>query len=491
MSELKTKTLYGFIWALLERFGVQFVSFGVSLVLARLLTPSDYGAVAILLIFIAIAEILASAGFGTALVQKKDALPIDFNTVFCISMSASAVLYIALFLLAPRIAQFFRHPDLVTLFRVQAIALFFHAFAGIQNAEISRRMLFKLSFRIGIMTCVISSVVGLSCALLGLGPWALVWMTFSSAASGIVIKLFVCEWKPRLEFSSHAAIGLWRYGWKLAASSLLDRIYNNLYGFLIGRFYSSEDLAFVNKGRSSPALAMNALNGTICRVAFPMLVKLQSNPILLREAMRKLMRTSTFVVFPAMIGLGACAQSLIPLLFGEQWVPSVVYVQLACFDFALYPFHTINLQGVKAIGRSDWFLLLEIIKKVLGISLILASIRYGVFAMMLVSACVGGPLCVLINAWPNRRLLAYSIDMQVRDALPAASISMIMGMIIFPLNWVCLPGWLIVLMQLPLGFITYFLLAWLFRLDSLTELLRLISPIVSQLNIQYRFIKKT
>ncbi len=487
MSDLKTKTTHGFFWALLERFGTQFVSFGVSLVLARLLTPSDYGAVALLSIFILIADTLASAGFGTALVQKKNASRTDFNTVFCFSMTAAVVLYAVLFLFAPQIARFFKHPELVALFRVQAFALILHAFAGVQGAEMSRRMLFKLSFRISIVTCIASAVTGLTCALLGLGPWALVCMPLAGAVVGIVIRLFVLEWRPRVEFSVSSAKGLWQYGWKIALSGLLDTAYGNLYGFLIGRFYSSADLAFVNKGRSVPSLATGALNGTIGRVAFPALTQLQDNRLRLREAMRKMMKTSTFFVFPAMVGIAACAPNLIPLLFGEQWTHSIVYVQLACLDLALYPFHTINLQGIKAIGRSDWFLMLEIVKKVLGVSLVVASIRYGVFTMMFVSACVGGPLCVLINAWPNRRLLVYPIWMQVRDVLPAALVALLMGVLIYPINSLGVASWAIVALQIPAGALAYFVLSRVFRLDSLTDAMRLVSPMLSRFQVVGRF----
>ena len=482
MANLKQKTVHGFFWAILERFGTQAVTFVVSMVLARLLTPSDYGAVALLSIFIIIAETLSDAGFGGALVQKKNAAAIDFNTVFCISMSVAMALYAVLFFSAPWISAYFKHPELAGLFRVQALALFFHSFAGVQGAEMSRRMLFKLSFRISIATSIVSSVVGVCCAFAGLGPWALVWMSFSGAVVGLVIRLFVLEWRPRIEFSLSSAKGLWQYGWKITLSGLLDTAYNNLYGFLIGRFYSSADLAFVNKGRSIPSLAMNSINGTIGRVAFPALTQLQDERLRLREAMRRMMQISTFIVFPMMAGLAVCAPSLVPLLFGDQWGASVIYVQLACVDLALYPFHTINLQGIKAIGRSDWFLYLEIAKKFLGVTLVVASIRYGVFAMMFMSACVGGPLCVLINAWPNRKLLSYPVWMQIRDVFPSACISLLMAALIFQLNRFPLADWQTLAVQIPVGAAVYALAAWLFRLKPCCEAVRLLSPVLEHVS---------
>lgn len=469
MADLKRQTLSGFLWATLEQCGTQIVTFVVSMVLARLLTPSDYGAVALLSIFILIAESLTNAGFGSALVQKKDATELDFNTVFFLSLSVGTVLYAVLFVFAPQIAAFFKHPELSAMFRVQALAIFLCVVSSVQGAEISRRMLFNISFRVSIIASIASAAVGLACAFSGMGPWALVWMSFSSSVVSIAVRQFYIDWRPHLMFSWSSAGGLFKFGWKIAFAGLLDTAYGNLYSVLIGRVYSSADMAFVNKGKSIPALAMNTISGPINRVSYPVLTKLQSEPLRLRDGMRKMMVFSTFLVFPAMAGLIVCAPNLIPLLFGDQWTESVVYLQLAAFGFALWPFHLFNLQGMKAIGRSDWFLILEFVKKGLGLVIVLSTVWHSVFLMMAAFAFVDGPLCVLINSWPNRKLMSYPVWMQVRDVLPSASCAILMGLIILPFNYLSLPGWLALVIQMPLGACAYLLFARQLRVAALRD----------------------
>lgn len=469
MAELKKQVVKGFLWATLEQCGTHVVTFVVSMVLARLLTPSDYGAVALLSIFILIAESLTNAGFGSALVQKKDATELDFNTVFFLSLSVGAVLYVVLYVFAPQIANFFKHPELSVMFRVQSLAIFLCAVASVQSAEISRRMLFNVSFRVSIIASIVSAAVGLACAFVGMGPWSLVWMSFSRSVVSIAVRQYFISWRPRLMFSWSSAGGLFKFGWKIAFAGLLDTIYGNLYSMLIGRVYTSADMAFVNKGKSIPALAMNTISGPINRVSYPVLTKLQSEPLNLRDGMRKMMVFSTFLVFPAMAGLIVCAPNLIPILFGNQWSESVVYLQLAAFGFALWPFHLFNLQGMKAIGRSDWFLILEFIKKGLGLVIVLSTIWHSVFLMMAAFAFVDGPLCVLINSWPNRKLMSYPIWMQIRDVLPAAACAILMGLAILPFNYLSVPGWLVLAIQLPLGALAYLILARFFKVSALNE----------------------
>lgn len=484
MPDLKQQTLFGFLWATLEQCGTQVVTFVVSMVLARLLTPSDYGAVALLSIFILVAESLANAGFGSALVQKKDASELDFNTVFFLSLSVGSVLYVVLYVFAPQIAAFFKHPELSAMFRVQALAIFLCVVSSVQGAEISRRMLFNVSFRVSVIASIVSAAVGLACAFAGMGPWSLVWMSFSSSVVSIAVRQFYIDWRPRLMFSWSSAGGLFKFGWKIAFAGLLDTAYGNLYSVLIGRVYTSADMAFVNKGKSIPALAMNTISGPINRVSYPVLTKLQSDQLRLRDGMRKMMTFSTFLVFPAMAGLIVCAPNLIPILFGDQWTESVVYLQLAAFGFALWPFHLFNLQGMKAIGRSDWFLVLEFVKKGLGLVIVLSTIWHSVFLMMAAFAFVDGPLCVLINSWPNRKLMSYPIWMQIRDVLPAAACAILMGLAILPFNYLSAPGWLVLAIQLPLGALAYLILARVFKVSALDEAIGMLAvrfPILAKL----------
>jgi len=493
MGDLKQKVVRGAIWTLLEQFSTQIVSFVVGMVLARLLTPTDYGTVALTSIFFAVAGVLVDGGFGSALIQKKDADDLDFNSVFYLNLTLSLVAYVALFFAAPWIAAFYKTPILVGITRVAALTLVFNAINAIQNAELTKKMLFHLSFRISLITCITSAVCGVTLAFLGYGVWALVLTTLISGFVGVVARWFIIAWRPQLMFSWARLKPLFAYGWKMSVSALLDSFFVNLNGLLIGRFYTKADLAFVNKGHSLPQLAMNQIDGTLGRVMFPALVLMQDNSDKLREAMRKMIQCSTFLVFPLMVGIAACAKSELLLLYGKQWLPAVPYMQLACFTFALWPFHTINLRGIQAVGRSDIFLKLEIIKKVLYVICILAFFRFGVFTFMAITACILGPVSALLNAWPNRKLVGYTIPMQLRDVSPTILIAAAEAVVVFGVDFgldalthrtdpslYSYPYLALKLVtQFVTGTTTYFGLAYLFRLKPMTEYLRIVSSSIS------------
>ena len=487
-GNLRQKVAKGAIWTLLEKLSCQAVSFVVSMVLARLLSPNDYGTVALTSIFFVVSAVLVDGGFGGALVQKKDADELDFNSVFYLNLMLFFIVYAALFVSAPLIADFYRTPVLKPIVRISAINLFFSAVNSIQNAELTKKMLFHLSFRISLITTVTAAVVGISMAFLGYGVWALVWSTLSAGFVGVIARWLIIAWRPRLMFSIARLKPLFSFGWKMTVSAILDSVFSNLNGLLIGKFYSKADLAYVNKGNSLPQLVMNEVDGTLGRVSFPALVLVQDDPSALREGMRKMMRCSTFLVFPLMVGVAACSKSLLILLFGEQWVPAAPYMMLACFSFALWPFHTINLKGIMALGRSDVFLRLEIVKKVARLIFILAFFRYGVLPFMTACAFALGPLSVIINAWPNKKLLDYTLKMQILDVLPTVFLCVIEAGVVFGAD-LCygLMGWsypstgsvwslvAVLSCQFVGGFVVFFLLSFVFRPNPAVEYARMLS----------------
>lgn len=485
MSELKGKVVRGTVWALLERFSNQLVLFVVGLILARMLTPEDYGTVALLGIFTAIASVLATSGFGNALIQKKNADELDYNSVFYFSLVLSGTMYAVLFFSAPYIANFYKVDELCPILRVTALSLVFNAINSIQNAELHRKLLFHLSFRISLISTFASAGVGIAMAYLGYGTWALVWSGITGGVTGVITRWFFIAWRPRLMFSFTALGPLFRYGWKMMVSALLDTGVNNLYGLIIGKFYSCADLAFVNKGRHPPALLMNNVNGTLATVALPALAQMQDDRHRVREAMRRMMICSSFVVFPLMAMSAVIAERAIPFLYGDQWGEAVPYMQLACFTFALWPFHTVNLQGIQAIGRSDVFLKLEIIKKVMGVSVLLIFIPHGVIAYMAASAFICGPLGVLINAWPNRRLLDYTVGMQIKDIASIAVLSVVAVMPAFLVGF-CFHGhsaielFLVLTFQCILCAGVYVLLSLLFKTRPTRECFKIIQPSLSR-----------
>lgn len=288
---------------------------------------------------------------------------------------------------------------------------------------------------------------------------------------------------------------LFSYGWKMAVSALIDRVFVNLTGLLIGKFYTKADLAYVNKGRSLPRLAMNEVDATLGRVSFPALVQFQDDKVKLRESMRRLMRCSTFLVFPLMVGVAACARSELLLLYGEQWVPSTPYMMLACFGFALWPFHTINLRGIMALGRSDVFLRLEIIKKTLSLIVIFSTFRLGVLPWIAISTFFMGPVGVLINSWPNRKLLNYTIGMQIMDVLPTALVCVVEAAVVFGIDFACdacapmfgvgsagvrLNVFLAckLMLQFIFGAGTFFGLSYAFKLNPMVEYARMVATAI-------------
>lgn len=489
-GNLKSKVTKGAVWTLLEKLSTQAVGFVVSMILARLLTPDDYGTVALMTIFFAVTGVLVDGGFGGALIQKKDADDLDFNSVFYLNVALSLVAYALLFFAAPWIATFYKTPELTAIVRVAAIGFIFTAVNAIQVAELTKKMLFHLSFRVSLITSVASAVCGVTLAFFGFGVWALVWSTLFSNFVGVIARWTIIAWRPKPMFSFRRLEPLFSYGWKMAASALLDQFFVNLNGLLIGKFYTKADIAYVDKGRHLPQLAMNEVDATIGRVSFPALVLLQDDKAKLRDAMRRMIQCSTFLVFPLMVGIAACAHSLLRLLYGPQWTPAAPYMMLACFSFALRPFHTINLRGIMAMGRSDVFLKLEIIKKTASLAVILSAFKLGVLPWMALSAFVLGPFSVLVNAWPNRKLLDYTIGMQLRDVLPTALICLAEGAVVLaagmvaerfkPMLGVADGGTGLMLflgaklaLQGVLGAGIFFLLAYAFRLRPMSEYARM------------------
>ena len=341
-----------------------------------------------------------------------------------------------------------------------------------------------------------SAMCGMTLAFMGYGVWALVWSSLVSGFVGVIARWFIIAWRPKMMFSFQRLKPLFSYGWKMAFSALLDQFFVNLNSLLIGKLYTKADLAYVNKGHHLPSLAMEEVDGTLARVSLPALVLLQDDKAKLRDAMRRMIQCSTFLVFPLMVGVAACSYSLLRLLYGPQWTSAAPYMMLACFSFALRPFSTINLRGIIVLGRSDVFLKLEIIKKSLQLLCIIMSIRYGVFVFMATSAFALGPLCVLINAWPNRKLLGYTIAMQLHDVLPTALICIAEAVVVWGIDllgdafrpFLCIADegvslmvflGLKLMLQFLFGSSVFLGLSYVFRLKPMGEYARMVAGVIN------------
>lgn len=483
MGKLTDKVAKGVFWVLMEKFGIHIVHFVVTLILARLLTPNDYGTVALLSIFISLSNLLVDCGFGKALVQKKEATQTDFNSVFYLSMAIAAVLYTVLFFASPLVARFYGVPELKTMLRILALSLIFHSINGVQNVELNRKMLFKLSFKISWARSIASAITGISFALAGYGPWALVFSSLSGGVIGVIARQLVIRWRPTCTFSWASISGLFRFGWKMAVAGLFNESCNKLIGLAIGKVYSRSDLAFLNRGKHTPKMLTELISGTFRRVAFSALARMQDQRARMRGALRRAIKCSTFCVFPLMAACAIFSEPLVIVLFGEQWRPCVPYMRLYCLAFAFGPFNTINFQAIAALGRSDAYLKLIIFRRVLWLGMIVFSLRLGILAYLICSVLFAVVVGMVVNSWPNRKLLNYTIGMQLRDVFPAMAMSLATGGIVCGIFMVW--PWRVEFFMVPgvlLFFAVYVSLALFFRSQSLDELSRIArGPIVRRL----------
>lgn len=479
MGKLTDKVAKGLFWVMLEKFGRQAVHFIVTLILARLLTPNDYGTVALLSIFIHISNVFVDCGFGKALVRKKKATQTDMNSVFFLSVAIALVLYAVLFFAAPLVSRFYRIPELTVMMRVLALSLIFHSINGVQNVELNRKMLFKLSFRISWARAIVSAVTGIAFAYAGYGPWALVWASLLGGITGVIARQVVIRWRPTLSFSWQSVKELFNYGWKVTATAVVNQIYSNIQGLLIGRFYTRADLAFVNKGRHIPNLVKNLVDGSLNRVSFVALSKLQDDPEKLRNAMRRMIRVTTFCIYPMMVVLVILADPLITVLYGTKWRPAVPFLQIICFSAALTPFDTVNRQAILARGRSDILLKLMILRRICCFIILAATIRLSVLTFFACSTFTIVPLGVVINSLPNRKYLGYKIMMQLRDVSESFLLAVATAALLYATTLLPLPKEWMLLPQIVLAFAFYITCAVVFRNGGLVEILKALLPTLS------------
>ena len=452
---MNNKTVFhNLTWRLLERFGAQGVSFIVSIILARLLDPAVYGTIALVTVFTTIMNVFVDSGLGTALIQKKNADDTDFSTVFYFNLAMCTALYGLMFLASPLIAHFYERPELTAIIRVLSLSLVLSGIKSIQQSYISRHMLFKRFFFSTIGATVLSAVVGIVMAYRGFGVWALVAQTLTSNAVSTIILWGTVKWRPKLLFSWSRLKGLFSFGWKILVSSLLNTIYNDLRQLIIGKLYTTEDLAFYNKGHQFPQLVVANINTSIDSVLLPAMSEQQDNRERVKAMTRRAIKISSYIMMPMMMGLAVCAEPFIRLLLTEKWLPCVFFLRIFCFTMAFYPIHTANLNAIKAMGRSDMFLKLEIIKKIYGLAALFATMWISVEAMAY-SLLVTTIISQIVNSFPNKKLLNYSYFEQIRDMLPTILISVIMGAVAFCVTLLSLGDFVTLIIQIPVGVIVY------------------------------------
>lgn len=468
-----------FIWRFAERCGAQLVTFIVSIVLARILAPEDYGTIALVTVFTTILQVFVDSGLGTALIQKKNADDLDFSSVFYFNFVVCLVLYVAMFMAAPVIAKFYGDVTLTPIIRVISLTIVISGVKGIQQAYVSKNMLFKRFFFSTIGGTIFSAFIGIGLAKAGYGVWALVAQQLSNATVDTVILWITVRWRPRKNFSWERLKGLLSFGWKLLVSSLLDTCYNNLRNLIIGKMYSPSDLAFYNQGDKFPKLIVTNINTSIDSVLLPTMSSAQDDRERVKNMTRRAIKTSTYVMAPLMMGLAFCATPIVKLVLTDKWLPCVPFLRIFCITYMFWPVHTANLNAINAMGRSDWFLRLEIIKKIMGMAILLSTMWFGVMAMAY-SLLLSSVLSQIINSWPNRKLLGYGYLEQVRDFAPGILLAVAMGICVYLIGYISLPTIVTLGIQILAGATFYIGISAILKLEEFEYLLGMIKSFLNR-----------
>lgn len=472
-KNLRSKIFSSLIWKFLERGGTQGIQFILQLFLARLLNPKDYGTIALISVFIAISTVFVQSGFNTALIQKKDIDEEDISSVFYVSLFIAVIMYLFLWSFAPIIANFYEIPKLISIVRVMGLILFLNTFNSIQNAIISRNMEFKRLFYSSLGAVIISGLLGIGLAYRGFGVWSLVYQQLMNQFFVCIILWFTVKWRPKLFFSLKKVKRLFSFGGKLLCSSLIDTIYRELVNLIVGKVYSPAVLGYYNRGDQFPKIIVSNFNSSIQSVIFPALASVQHDKVKVKNITKKALMMSSFIIFPAMIGLITISESMVRLVLTDKWLPCVPYLKILSLSYMLWPIHTVNLQAINALGRSDIFLKLEILKNIVGVIIMLIFFRYGLY-IMTIGVVLNSLISSMINSYPNKILLDYGYFEQIKDILSIFLISIIMGMVLYFFQRLYYENDLtLILFQIILGSSIYFLLLYITKNEIFMYLVRI------------------
>ena len=481
-QSLKDKTVKGTFWSGIDNVAQFGVSFIVSIVLARLLSPDDYGLIGIISIFTVVCNTIINGGFSFALIRKKNATNDDYNTAFIVNFGLSILLYGIVFIGAPLIAQFFNRDELVDLTRVSTLGMVVGALALVQQTRLTKRIDFKTQTKITIIASVISGIVGIVMALIGFGVWSIVAQGLSMQLIRTLLLWYYNRWLPNLRFSSKSFHELFGFGWKLMVSGILDSLWKELYQVVVGKFYSPATLGQYTRAKQFSTLFSSNLTSVIQRVTYPVLSNIQDDKERMILAYRKIIKVTMFITAISMFFLGAISEPLLYCLIGPKWHEAATYLPLICFVGSLYPLHAINLNMLQVQGRSDLFLGLEIIKKIIGILPLYICIVYGVMPMLYTSILTG-IICYFLNSYFPGKLLGYSSWMQIKDIAPSYGIAIIVSFTVYFLKYLPLSYWIVLPLQLLFGSCVFFLLCVKKDIQEYREVKEMLQPYLNKLKI--------
>ena len=467
-ENLKQQTKKGLYWSFFNQFANYGMQFCVGIVMARLLSPSDYGITALPAVFMAVAYILQNGGLSGALIRKTDLSEKDLSTAFYYSISVGIVLYVVMFFSATWIADFYNTPVLVPLIRVTALGFLWGPLGTPQNVILNRKLDFKTPTKISIISRIVSAIVGISMAFMGYGLWALVISGLLSSFLSLIMNWYVVRWIPKAGWSKDSFKYLWDYGNKMMASSLLDTLYNNIAPVFIGKFYSPAELGVYNRAQGYAMMPSQNVTGVIQGVTFPVLSKMQNDNEALAHNYRRMLKATAFIIFPIMMMLSALARPLVITLVTAKWESCVILLQIICFQFMWYPVHAINLNLLQVKGRSDLFLRLEIIKKIVGVSILAITLPHGLIVFCCGSV-VSSLIALVINTYYTGKLINVGYFKQMRDLLPIVLLGLVMFAIIHLSNYLISNMLLQIICGGILGTIVYIGGAILFKFSELDD----------------------
>lgn len=474
---LKKQALSGVFWSSLQLFGTQGIGLVVSIILARLLLPAEFGLIAMLGIFMGLAATLINSGLTTSLIRTENIDEEDYATVFYFNLMMSVFLYVLIVLAAPFIADFYKQPVLTAVVRVYSVIFIINALSAIQITRLNKLLDFKTQMKVSIPSLLIGCFVGVSMAYMGFGVWSLVWSNIIQATASVVQLAYYSHWKPLWVFNIQKFKYHFHYGMKLMFSGILDILFTNAYTIIIGKFFAPAQVGFYNRAENLQMFPVTIVNSIIGKVTFPLFATIQNDDTRLKDVYKRIMQMVLFVVTPTLILMAVVAEPLFRLVFTEKWLPAVPYFQILCFNGILYPIHSYNLQILNVKGRSDLFLKLEIVKKALVLLIILISFQYGIYGL-LYGSVIGSVLCFFINTHYSGKFINYPAIEQIKDLLPIILVSLTTGAIVmfadkFLANADFVDFFRIVVGSV-FGILLYLATAYVLKISSLSELITIV-----------------
>lgn len=474
---IESKVISGLFWSFAEKMGARGVEFIVSVVLARLLLPRDYGLIAMVTIFITISQVFVDSGLGNALVQKKNADNIDFSTVFYFNVILCLIVYIVLFLISPFIAVFYGKPELSSVLRVLGVTVIISSLKNVQQAYVSKNMLFKRFFFSTLGGTITAAIVGIVLAYRGYGIWALVAQQLTNLFIDTLILWITVKWRPIFAFSLERLKVLYSFGWKMLVASLVDTFFGNIRQLVIGKLYTSADLAYYNRGSQFPNFIVSNINSAIDSVLLPAMSAEQDYVSNVKNMTRRAIKTSCYIMWPMMMGLFVIADGLIKFLLTDKWLPAIPFLRIYCIVLAFEPIHTANLNAIKAMGRSDIILKLEVTKKITALCILLVAMRFGVLAIAL-STLLYSFIAQILNSFPNRSLLQYNYFEQLKDIMPSVVLSLIMMVIVYPIHYLSTNYVMVMFIQIFGGIFIYIIGSFVCKLEAFEYIKKLLSKVI-------------